>query len=230
MVKLIKLELKRFSITEHIRNVAIANFIILTLSVSLIYMISIGEIPQSDFPTIDLLTIKIIRMLVTATFLVWEAVLIAQIIVEEFRSKTISLLFTYPINRKKLIAAKLMLIVIIIFGSIVVSEIFQNVCVFILSKFFSFISYDIALMDVLTLLITTMSALSLGMLPLYVGMIGKSTIATIVTSLCIVSIAVNSQLSVGGIITIVPISILLGVVGLAFAIIAIQKIIVDDLD
>lgn len=68
------------------------------------------------------------------------------------------------------------------------------------------------------------------MLPIYVGMIRKSTIATVVSSLFIVSIAVNSQTGVGGIITIIPVSIALGAIGLLFALIAIRKIVISDLD
>lgn len=68
------------------------------------------------------------------------------------------------------------------------------------------------------------------MLPLYIDMIRKSTISTIVSSLFIVSIAVNSQAWVGGIITIIPISIVLGTIGLLFATIAIRKMVASDLD
>lgn len=230
MINLIKLELKRFSLKDHIRNVAIANLIILVLGILLTFISSIGEIPQSDLPTMDLFTIKIIDMLVIATFLVWESVLIAAIIVEEFRSKTMSLLFTYPINRKKLIASKLMLIVCVTLVSIIFSVLFQNLCVWGLSKVFSFVSYSIVMKDVLNLFIMSIGALCLGMLPLYVGMIRKSTIATIVSSLFIVSIAVNSQTGAGGIITIIPIAIALGALGLFFAALAIRKIVTSDLD
>ncbi len=216
-------------VKNHVISIVIANVTIILLGMLFTFMLSIGEIPQNS-ATSDFTTMGIISMLITATFLVWEAVLIALIIVEEFRSKTISLLFTYPINRKKLIAAKLTLILVVTFISIAASEVFQNVCVFGLSKVFSFIIYEITLKDVLHTLIITISALLLGMLPLYVGMIRKSTIATIISSLFIVSIAVNSQTAVGGIITIIPIAIVLGSIGLLFATIAIKKIVVNDLD
>ena len=230
MINLMKLELKRFNLKNHIHYVAIANLLILLLSVFLTFMSSIGELPQDDILSVDFLTMSIINMLLIATFLVWESILIATIIVEEFRSKTISLLFTYPINRKKLIASKLTLVVLVTFGSMVVSELFQNISVWGMSNFFSFISYSIVPKDVLNLFITTIGALCLGMLPLYVGMIRKSTIATVISSLFIVSIAVNSQAGVGGIITIIPIAITMGVIGLIFATIAIRKIVISDLD
>ncbi|HCQ89716.1 MULTISPECIES: ABC transporter permease [unclassified Clostridium] len=229
MVSLIELELKRFNLKSHVFSVIIANIVILFLSVFMTYMLSIGQIPQTNLPSFELDTISISSMLIKATFLVWEAVLIARIIVEEFRSKTMSLLFTYPINRKKLIATKLMLILLVTFVSIVLSEFFQNICIFGVSKVLNFVSYGIAPKDVFNLGITTITATLLGMLPLYIGMIQKSTIATIISSLFIVSIVVNTQAGTGGLISIIPISLVLGAVGLFFAAIAIKNIVNNDL-
>ncbi len=229
MVSLIELELKRFNLKSHVFSVIIANIVILFLSVFMTYMLSIGQIPQTNLPSFELDTISISSMLIKATFLVWEAVLIARIIVEEFRSKTMSLLFTYPINRKKLIATKLMLILLVTFVSIVLSEFFQNICIFGVSKVLNFVSYGITPKDVFNLGITTITATLLGMLPLYIGMIQKSTIATIISSLFIVSIVVNTQAGTGGLISIIPISLVLGAVGLFFAAIAIKNIVNNDL-
>ncbi len=48
-------------------------------------------------------------MLIKATLIVWEAVLIFVFVIEEYRNKTISLLFTYPVSLIKLIMAKLLM-------------------------------------------------------------------------------------------------------------------------
>jgi len=229
MASLIELELKRFNLKSHVFSIMIANIVILFLSVFMTYMLSIGQIPQTNLPSFEFDALSISSMLIKATFLVWEAVLIATIIVEEFRSKTMSLLFTYPINRKKLIATKLMLILLVTFVSIVFSELFQNICIFGVSKVLNFVSYGITSKDVFNLGITAITATLLGMLPLYIGMIQKSTIATIISSLFIVSIVVNTQAGTGGLISIIPISLVLGAVGLFFAAIAIKNIVNNDL-
>ncbi|SFB33599.1 ABC transporter permease [Clostridium frigidicarnis] len=229
MTNLIKLELRRFNLKNHVFGVMIANIVILFFSVFMTYMLSMGEIPQTNLPSVELDTISISSMLMKATFLVWESVLIATIIIEEFRSKTMSLLFTYPINRKKLIATKLVLILLVTFVSIAISELFQNICIFGISKILSFVSYGITPKDVFNVVITTITATLLGMLPLYIGMIRKSTIATIISSIFIVSIVVNAQVGTGGLISIIPISLALGAIGVFFATIAIKNIVNNDL-
>lgn len=229
MTNLIKLELERFNLNNHVFGVIIANIVILFFSLFMTYMLSIGQIPQTNLSSLELDTMTISSMLIKATFLVWESVLIATIIVEEFRSKTMSLLFTYPINRKKLIATKLTLILLVTFVSIVVSELLQNICIFGMSKVLNFVSYGITPEYVFNVGITTITATLLGMLPLYIGMIRKSTIATIISSLFIVSIVVNAQTGAGGLIFIIPISLVLGAIGLFFASIAIKNIVNNDL-
>ncbi|EKX80636.1 hypothetical protein C1142_09650 [Clostridium botulinum] len=103
MKHLIKLELERFSLKPHLLGVILANIIILALSVSVsstFATTSMQSIP-SGLPPLQLSTIAIAKLLIKTTLIVWQSVLIATIIVEEYQSKTIMLLYTYPINRKK---------------------------------------------------------------------------------------------------------------------------------
>lgn len=130
-------------------------------------------------------------MLVRATLIVWEAVLISVFVIEEYRNKTICLLFTYPISRTKLITAKLILICGIMFLFHVLSNIFQYATIFLAAKCFDFVTFSFG--NIMTQAVTTISAILLGLLPLYVGMIKKSAIATVVSSIIIVAIASNSQ-------------------------------------
>ncbi|AUN02829.1 ATP-binding cassette domain-containing protein [Clostridium botulinum] len=73
------------------------------------------------------------------------------------------------------------------------------------------------------------SPILLGLVPLYIGMIRKSTIATIVSSLIIVCIASNSQGSTAGLISVPEVAIMFGVIGLIFTVLAIKKIMTSDL-
>ncbi len=103
MKHLIKLELERFPLRSHLLGVILANIIILALSVSVsstFATTSMQSIP-SGLPPLQLSTIAIAKLLIKTTLIVWQSVLIATIIVEEYQSKTIMLLYTYPINRKK---------------------------------------------------------------------------------------------------------------------------------
>ena len=162
-----------------------------------------------------------------ATLIVWEAVLISVFVIEEYRNKTICLLFTYPISRTKLITAKLILICCISFTFHVLSNIFQYATIFLAAKCFDFVTFSFG--NILAQAVTTISAILLGLLPLYVGMIKKSTIATVVSSIIIVAIASNSQGSSAGLMSIPVAAIIFGIIGIIFSAVAMRKMILSDL-
>ncbi|KEI80600.1 ABC transporter permease [Clostridium botulinum] len=224
MKDLIKLELERFSLKPHLLGVILANIIILALSVSVsstFATTSMQSIP-SGLPPLQLSTIAIAKLLIKTTLIVWQSVLIATIIVEEYQNKTIMLLYTYPINRKKMIAAKITLVCGIMLIFYLSSEVFQYIAIYIFSRYISFITYQLD--NILIQLVIIVSAILLGLVPLYIGMIRKSTIAIIVSSLIIVCIASNSQGSTAGLISVPAVAITFGVIGLIFAALAIKKI------
>ncbi|APH19315.1 ABC transporter permease [Clostridium botulinum] len=229
MKHLIKLELERFPLKPHLLGVILANIIILALSVSVSSIFattSMQSIP-SGLPPLQLSTIAIAKLLIKTTLIVWQSVLIATIIVEEYQSKTIMLLYTYPINRKKMIVAKITLVCGIMLAFYLSSEVFQHIAIYIFSRYISFITYQLD--NILIQLVIIISAILLGLVPLYIGMIRKSTIATIVSSLIIVCITSNSQGSTAGLISVPAVAITFGVIGLIFTVLAIKKIITSDL-
>ncbi|RUT63998.1 hypothetical protein C1149_02665 [Clostridium botulinum] len=73
----------------------------LSVSVSSTFATTSMQSIPSGLPPLQLSTIAIAKLLIKTTLIVWQSVLIATIIVEEYQSKTIMLLYTYPINRKK---------------------------------------------------------------------------------------------------------------------------------
>ena len=77
--------------------------------------------------------------------------------------------------------------------------------------------------------VTALSAVLLGLLPLYIGMIKKSTIATIVSSFAIAAIVSNSQGSGAGLMSIPIAAIVFGVIGAGFSAITVRKMVSSDL-
>lgn len=229
MKHLIKLELERFSLKPHLLGVILANIIILALSISVSSTFATTSMQSisSGLPSLHLSTIAIAKLLIKTTLIVWQSVLIATIIVEEYQSKTIMLLYTYPINRKKMIEAKITLVCGIMLVFYLISEVFQHIAIYLFSRYTSFITYELD--NTLIQLVIIVSAILLGFVPLYIGMIRKSTIATIVSSLIIVCIVSNSQGSTAGLISVPAVAIIFGVVGLIFTVLAIEKIITSDL-
>lgn len=229
MWNLIRMEIKKVPLKPHIAGLLIANFIIFLLSVFTSSLLTasgnISTLP--GFAPVQLDTVTLAAMLVRATLIVWEAVLISVFVIEEYRNKTICLLFTYPISRTKLITAKLILICGIMFLFHVLSNIFQYATIFLAAKCFDFVTFSFG--NILAQAVTTISAILLGLLPLYVGMIKKSAIATVVSSIIIVAIASNSQGSSAGLLSIPIAAIIFGIIGITFSAITMRKMILSDL-
>lgn len=226
MKKLLDIEFKKFCLKKQFIQVLIANVCMLFLILMTTFVNnSGGGLP--GMPPIR--TITVVDTFVKAVFVVWQSILIANLIVEEFRSKTILILFTYPLDRKKLILSKLFIIFIITFLSIIGSQIILNTVLFLLNNVMPFIQYNITLVEMGVMLLTTITSIMLGMLPLYIGMLNKSTVATVASSLIIVSLTVSSSGGKGGLITMIPVSITMGIIGVTLAFIAIKKMLSADL-
>lgn len=228
MLNLIKLELKRVSFKSYFIGLLAANIVIALLSAFTSSLLNAGGgVAVTGLPPAQLDTLTLAIMLVRATLIVWEAVLISVFIVEEYRNKTINLLFTYPVQRGKLIAVKIILIcgVMLLFHGL--SGVFQFACLSLASRYFLFVTVSPA--NLMTQSITALSAVLLGLLPLYIGMIKKSTIATIVSSFAIAAIVSNSQGSGAGLMSIPIAAIVFGVIGAGFSAITVRKMVSSDL-
>lgn len=229
MKKLLRLELERFSLKPHLIGLIIANIIILLLCVMVSTVIKAlgGIMAAAGLPQISLTTVSLSAMLVRATLTVWQGALIAKLIVEEYQNKTIGLLFTYPVNFKKIILAKLTLICGLIFLFHIASYIFQNVTVYLISEQIDIVTYRFESLSTQFLIIV--STILFGLVPLTVGMINKSTIATVVSSVVMIAFSSNSQGRTAGLLSIPAVALVLGIVGCVAASITVKKMLSSDL-
>ena len=109
MEHLIRLELKKFGVGRNIMfTVAAILFSILFITVSLVDSMTDPEQTKDTFES----TFLIIGLLVSSIFLVYSSVLTARFVIGEYDRRTIILLFSYPLNRKGLIAGKMMIIMV----------------------------------------------------------------------------------------------------------------------
>ena len=72
--------------------------------------------------------------------ILFGASLINQVFIHEYKSKTISLSFGYPISRKKLFTAKVLFISLFIFLSTVISFLFSGLITYMLDQVFPIIN------------------------------------------------------------------------------------------
>ena len=184
MAHLLKLELKEFRLSRKILFAVIAViFCILFITVSLVDSMTDPEQTKDTFENIFL----VIGVLVSFIFLVYSSVLTSSLVINEYNQNTITILFAYPLNKKLLIAAKM--IIIMVYTAAVMLLGYVCCCGYIIGMDFAFdmlegsfqINYLAEWLPMAIIGIIVCSILSWW--PFVVGMIKKSIPATIVTSL-----------------------------------------------
>ncbi|MFF5994538.1 ABC transporter permease [Lysinibacillus sp. KU-BSD001] len=141
---------------------------------------------------------SLVNILSNITFIIFGSVILSRLIISEFRTKTMQVLFTYPINRKKLLFAKLVLaysfITVILFTNIWILQMIT----YFLQPSLQLFEGTVTVQDLLATLPETitnafmMSAIAL--IPLFFGMRKKST-ATTITSATIIGFLINGTVS-----------------------------------
>lgn len=193
MLDLMRLEMRKFRIGPYIRASLIANVMILAL----ICLISFfGEV-QEKMPLTDYgMAFSIIDTLTRATYIVFAAVLLSRIVIDEFRTKSIALLFMYPINRKKLLAAKLLIVVLFTLCADMAGNLFVGIGFYVLNLFTPIVpeplTVSMAAHSLLTMVMSALATSFLSLIPLFFGMRKHSASATILSSLIVVMLVCQS--------------------------------------
>lgn len=195
MFKLIKLEIyKSQRVGDFIKRILLTNLGILIFLVLLSYVpMDEGEIALSSYNEASYSSLlAVINQFVRIVYIVSSGVILAKLVIEEFRTKTISVLFMYPINRKKLLIAKLLLVVMYTFISIVVANILLTAIMVGLNQMWPFLSDTLTtgvLVDhSINVLIQAVAACGIGLIPLFFGMRKYSTPTTIVSAIIIAAL------------------------------------------
>ncbi|PAV28683.1 hypothetical protein CIL05_15450 [Virgibacillus profundi] len=194
MYQLIKLEFKKNKIGWYIKGAIIANIIILGMLCLLTVIEKVeGETIFRTFNDFFMIS----GILIRGTFTVFAAVLISKVIIDEFKNRTSLIMFSYPINRKKIMASKLLLI----FSLTLVTMFFSTIIIIIsftgLNQFFHLTSIldlpnNYFVSEIISLMMFNLMAAGASLVPLYFGMIKFSTPATIISSLIIVMVTSSS--------------------------------------
>ena len=225
MLKLIKLEFKKNKFNGSLLGILIVNVAIIAMT--LLMYFNFGSLEEEVSFSNYQEAFNIIDTFVRAAFIIYASTLIAKFVIEEYRNKTMSLMFTYPIDRKKLIAAKLVIVFIwtlftIIFSNLVITTIFV-----LINNHYGYINEalttDLIINNGLQILLNAVAAAGLGLIPLFFGMLKKSIVGTIVSSVLIVSF-IGSNYGDFSLSSIIAIPLSLAVVGILIAYLSIRNI------
>ncbi|MGG2018237.1 ABC transporter permease [Bacillus sp. S10(2024)] len=219
MLNLIRLELVKFKLWPVIKGAFIALLVMLGF-VTLIML-------DGEFKSYDD-AFRFIDIFVKATFMIFGASLIAKFIIQEFKEKTMTVMFMYPINRKKMMIAKLFIIMIFTFLSIVICDIVIFSFFYGLNVYYSVITEPLTMTILLPnaskLLMNAIAATGISLIPLYFGMKKYSVRTTIVSAVIIMSLLTSSLSGHYSLYDIILVPITLACVGLLIAYMTVRKI------
>ena len=218
------LEIKKYRLWSYMKGIAIANICFLSL-LALIYILekNDGNIPFESYN----MAFSIIGSAVRATFTMFAAVLITKLFIEEYKTKSISVLFMYPIKRSKIMVAKILLIILFTFTTIFISNIFICTVFYGMNMWLHFLdqplTWDILSKNFVAMIISAISSAGIGLIPLYIGMRRKSVPATLVAAVLIVGFT-SSTSNDFSLFSIIAVPISLALVGLLFAYLSIRNV------
>ncbi|EJQ49125.1 hypothetical protein IEE_00935 [Bacillus cereus BAG5X1-1] len=228
MLRLMKLELKKFKLGWYVKRAVIANIIILALLIFVSFVAQIEGDPEIRDPQVILLMASVS---VRGTFIIFGGVLIAKLIIDEYKSKTILLMFSYPINRKKMMISKLIITATLTFITVILSNILVVGIFFGIDSYFSILlnpfTVDQLMQEGIKLVPLAIAAAGMSLIPLYFGMRKYSVPTTIVSSLIVVSVAMNSN-PMFPTATFLPLQLALAAIGMAIAYYGIKNIERED--
>ena len=228
MLNLMKLEwnkhrLERYFISYFISVMSIFGFAVLIALDTKNSM----ESPMRSFNEF----MSLVTILTNITFIIFGSIILSRLIISEFRMKTMQVMFTYPINRKKLLFAKLTLAFLFTAGCLFISVWLIQIATYLIQPSLELFEGSLTAPDLLaTIPKTITNAFMMGaiaLIPLFFGMRKKST-ATTITSATIISFLINGTVSNDsetfnlGEIIIIP--LLLALLGLGIAYLSFRKI------
>jgi len=228
MFKLMKLEWKKHQLSSYFKGVAIC-IIAIFVAVSLIGLGAKGEVDAAltDFTKYMTLANIIIRM----TFLIFSSVILSRLVIDEYKNKTMQLLFMYPLQRKKLMRAKLTIVFSFCFVSMIIATFTISLLIFFMNPMMRLFETPMMMGEIIaTVPATFISAFmisGISLIPLFFGMRKKSTPTTI-TSAVIIGMLINNNAGTGSVYDFIVIPIALCLLGILISYFSYRKI--DKID
>lgn len=180
MAHLMKLELKKIHFLRYI-------FISIAAIILSMFFVFVALNDTSDNTYTFESSFRAVQLIFAFVYVIFFAVLVSALIISEYNNKTILLMFTYPIDRKKIIISKLVIITLFM----VISILFGYLCcsLFIIGVDWKFnlvngdFTVNVLKNWIYAALSSTIIFCCLGFWSFVVGMIKKSVTVTIVSSI-----------------------------------------------
>ncbi|WP_099203458.1 ABC transporter permease subunit [Miniphocaeibacter massiliensis] len=165
-------------------------------------------------------------------FIVFSGVMLSSFIVSNYKNRTMELMFTYPIKRKKILASKILSVGIFNFTGLVIAKLFMYGLLLFFSKYKEFsypARYDMAsFLFYVDVIVRSFSTVCISFIALFVGMKLMSSKATIITSFLLFTL-LQGQIGDFTLSDNIVLPLILAFVGLVIAVLSIRKVESKDL-
>lgn len=170
MIKLIRLEWKTNRIGRYIRNAAIMTAALFAFS-----LLTAPEMSAMDTVAAygRSMMSAMVDLLTHMAYMIFTGVMLATFIVGAYENRTMNLLFSYPIKRKKILAAKMLAVWIFNYAALVISKLAIYAGLFATSSVMHISASDIWLGGAsfyLNILISSGVMVSISFIALLIGM------------------------------------------------------------
>ncbi|MFJ7890503.1 ABC transporter permease [Lysinibacillus xylanilyticus] len=190
MLKLLRLEWRKNHIASYFKGLIIC-IVGIFVAVALMAVGSGDEKMFLDYTDFMSLTNILIRIV----FIIFSSVILSRLVIDEYKNKTVQLLFTYSLKRKKIMLAKLSLVFGFCFFSIIIATFMINIAIYFLNPMMNLFETPIEIQEMVASIpstfITAFMMAGVSLIPLYFGMRKKSTAATI-TSAVLIGFLINA--------------------------------------
>ncbi len=184
MLKLIRLEMVKNNIGKYV----LYAFICILLITPFILAIDFSwGFEEADVIAGEALPITfLVEMMVCIVFIIMSAIMHGAFTINAYKNKTIDLMFSYPIKRRKILLSKIFTVLIFIFVATLVAQaiIYGAIHIGGISHATAYpMNYDFTKASTyITIAVKSAMAACMGIVGLFIGMIKKSTVAAIVSS------------------------------------------------
>lgn len=183
MFKLMKLEWKKHKLSSYFKGVAICIIAIFAaVSLMALGMKGEGDAAITDFTKYMILANLIIRI----TFIIFSSVILSRLVIDEYKNKTMQLLFMYPLQRKVVMGAKLAIVFSFCFVSTIIATFIISLLLFCMNPMMGLLETPVTMGEIIATVpaafINAFMISGISLIPLFFGMRKKSAPTTITSA------------------------------------------------
>lgn len=186
MLKLIRLEWKKNNIIKYVRNAVIMVLILL-----IFILAAAGELEAAEtmFEYGESMLKSGVELFTNMCFVIFTSTMLASFIVSAYKNKTMNLMFSYPISRKKILLSQMLSVWIFNFIALFLSKVLIYAVLVITKEYTHIGAGNIALgsgIFYIEIFISSAVMVSISFIALLIGLRIKSSKATIIAGVIIV--------------------------------------------